>query len=202
MITYTLPLRWKNGVRGSYLIRMVTTDFLNTQCDEYGVGYVLRKYPDLENTLGMIKLVGFSKCGWWEWWHRIQRLCIVNEASETWHAKELWQQHDISGLRPLALCFPPLHGESATWFSHRPGVSNGEFLPGTRGQRRYLGSHLPVQSFSFGFNPVSSLSIASPKYSNPYWSFPTLNFSHATFCRRRERRMHLFIFALLLIYAM
>ena len=43
-----------------------------------------------------------------------------------------------------------------------------------------------LESFPFRFNPVSSLSIAFPKYSNPYWSFPTLNFSHATFCRRRR----------------
>lgn len=93
-----------------------------------------------------------------------------------------------------------------------PGSATGlggqmeNFLPGTglgtRGQRILLGSHLPVQSFPFRFNLVSSLSIAFPKYSNPYWSFPTLNFSHATFCRRRERGVHLFIFAVLLIYAM
>ena len=45
---------------GSCLIRTVKTDFLNALYDVYGVGYVHRKYPDLENTLGLIKLVGFS----------------------------------------------------------------------------------------------------------------------------------------------
>lgn len=182
MITYTLPLRWKNGVRGSWLIRMVKTDFLNTLYDEYGVGYVLRKYPDLENTSGFFKIwlirmvtqdSASLHCKW-----GIRNLACQGALAATWHF----------GSAPIGTVFP-----STSW-GIRPGSATGlgvqmqNFLPGTRGQRRFLGSHLPVQSFPFRFNPVSSLSIAFPKYSKPILIFSHSEFQSCHFLQKKGER--------------
>lgn len=60
-----LPSVWENWMRrGSRLTRTVEIYFSNTLGEDLGVGQVHVECPNLENTLGLVKLVVLSKRDW------------------------------------------------------------------------------------------------------------------------------------------
>lgn len=59
MITFMLPSMWENGIRGGCLTSIVGICFSSTPCEDFRVGLEHVKCPDLENTLGLVKLVAF-----------------------------------------------------------------------------------------------------------------------------------------------
>lgn len=208
MITYVLPWRWENGIRGSCLIRIVGIDFSNTLYEEFRVGYVHRQCPDLGNTLGLINLVLFLKM-----W--LVKMVTQDSASlRKWGIRKLERQGSLAARwhfrsKPLDPMFLStswrichLVQPQAWWFKWR--ISCQVLIHALEGREDLLGATCPYRASlsDSAQSPVSFLPIAFPTYSIPYWSFPSLNFSHATFGGSKGEGAHLFILAVLLIYAM